>query len=42
MVNKIKTLEERENELIKIGKEKGYITYEILAETLKGLEKFMI
>ncbi len=38
MVNKIKTLEERENELIKVGKEKGYITYEKLAETLKGLE----
>ena len=38
MVNKIKTIEERENELIKIGKEKGYITYEKLAEALKGLE----
>ena len=38
MVNKIKTLEEREEELIKLGKEKGYITYEILAESLKGLE----
>ena len=38
MVNKIKTIEEREEELIKIGKEKGYITYEILAESLKGLE----
>ena len=38
MVNKIKTLSEREEELIKIGKEKGYITYEKLAEALKGLE----
>ena len=38
MVNKIKTLAEREEELIKIGKEKGYITYEKLAEALKGLE----
>ena len=38
MVNKIKTLEERETELIKLGKEKGYITYETLAESLKGLE----
>ena len=38
MVNKIKTLSEREEELIKIGKEKGYITYEKLAEELKGLE----
>ena len=38
MVNKIKTFEEREEELIKLGKEKGYITYETLAESLKGLE----
>ncbi|MBQ3021158.1 MAG: RNA polymerase sigma factor RpoD [Bacilli bacterium] len=38
MVNKIKTLEEREAELIKIGKEKGYITYEVLADSLKGLD----
>ena len=38
MVNKIKTLSEREEELIKIGKEKGYITYEKLAEALKWLE----
>ncbi len=34
----IKTLEERENELIEIGKQNGYITYEQLAEKLKGLE----
>ena len=38
MVNKIKTIEERENELILKGKEKGYITYETLADALKGLE----
>ena len=38
MVNKIKTIEEREAELILKGKEKGYITYETLAEALKGLE----
>ncbi len=38
MVNRIKTFEERENELVKKGKEKGYITYEELAEALKGLE----
>ena len=38
MVNKIKTIEERVNELILKGKEKGYITYETLAEALKGLE----
>ncbi len=38
MVNKIKTIEEREAELIEKGKVKGYITYETLAEALKGLE----
>jgi len=38
MVAKIKTIEEREEELIKSGKEKGYITYETLADALKGLE----
>ena len=38
MVNKIKTIEEREQELIEKGKVKGYITYETLAEALKGLE----
>ena len=38
MVNKIKTIEEREQELIEKGKVKGYITYETLAESLKGLE----
>ncbi len=37
-INKIKTLEERETDLIKLGKEKGYITFEQLAEELKGLE----
>ena len=34
----IKTLEEREKELIELGKKEGYITYEQLAEKLKGLE----
>lgn len=38
MKNEIKTFEERKKTLIKIGKEKGYITYEELAEELKGLE----
>ena len=38
MVGNIKTLDEREKDLIKIGKEKGYVTYEQLAESLKGLE----
>ncbi len=37
-MNEIKTLEERENNLITKGKEKGFITYEELAEELKGLE----
>ena len=34
----IKTLEERENNLIQKGKEKGFITYEELALELKGLD----
>lgn len=34
----IKTFEERKNELLKLGKEKGVITFEQLAESLKGLE----
>ena len=37
-MNEIKTLEERENSLITKGKEKGFITYEELAEELKGLD----
>ena len=38
MVGNIKTFEEREKDLIKIGKGKGYVTYEQLADSLKGLE----
>lgn len=38
MAKEIKTLEEREQELLKKGKEKGFITYEELAEELKGLD----
>ena len=38
MVGEIKTLEERKNKLIKLGKSQGYITYEQLANELKGLE----
>lgn len=38
MAKEIKTLEEREQDLLKKGKEKGFITYEELAEELKGLE----
>jgi RNA polymerase primary sigma factor len=37
-INEIKTFEERKNELVKIGKEKGFVTYEELANSLKGLE----
>ncbi len=38
MINEIKTFEERKQELVKLGKEKGFITYEVLASHLKGLE----
>ena len=38
MVNIIKTFDERKDELIKEGKEKGFITFEGLADALKGLE----
>ncbi len=38
MFNEIKTFEERKKELIKAGKQKGSITYEELADKLKGLE----
>jgi len=34
----IKTFEERKEELIKKGEEKGYITFEELASSLKGLD----
>ena len=38
MINEIKTFEERKLELVKVGKEKGFITYEVLADALKGLD----
>ena len=38
MINEIKGFEERKKELVKLGKEKGFITYEQLAHQLKGLE----
>ncbi len=34
----IKTFEQRKKDLIKMGKEKGFLTYEELAEELKGLD----
>ena len=38
MVGEIKTLEERKNKLLAKGKKQGFITYEQLADDLKGLE----
>ncbi len=38
MINEIKTFEERKEALVKLGLERGYITYEELAKKLKGLE----
>ena len=37
-MNEIKTFKERKEELVKKGKENGYITYEQLADALKGLD----
>ena len=37
-MNEIKTFDERKSELVKKGKEKGFITYEELANSLKGLD----
>ena len=37
-VNEIKTFDERKQELIEIGQKKGYITFEQLANALKGLD----
>lgn len=38
MVGEIKTIEERRNKLLALGRKQGYITYEQLADELKGLE----
>ena len=38
MVEEIKTLDERKNKLLAIGKKQGFVTYEQLADQLKGLE----
>ena len=38
MVNEIRSFEERKKELVKNGKSKGFITYEELANALKGLD----
>ena len=38
MVEEITTFEERKNKLLTLGKKQGYITYEQLADHLKGLD----
>ena len=38
MVGEIRTLEERKNKLLALGKKQGFITYEQLADELKGLD----
>ena len=38
MINEIKSFDERKQELVKKGKEKGFISYEDLASALKGLD----
>ena len=38
MINEVKTFEDRKDALIKVGLEKGYVTYEQLANELKGLD----
>ena len=38
MFEEIKTFEERKKELVELGKKKGNITYEELAEKLKNLD----
>ena len=38
MLNEIKTFDERKKELVKKGKAKGFISYEELANSLKGLD----
>lgn len=38
MINEIKTFEERKEELVQIGKEKGFLSFEQLAVALKGLD----
>ena len=37
-MEEIKRLKDREKELLEVGKKQGYITYEVLAEHLKGLD----
>ena len=38
MVGEIKTIDERKEKLIELGKQQGFVTYEQLADELKGLD----
>ena len=38
MLNEVKSIEERKKSLLELGKQKGYVTYEQLADELKGLD----
>ena len=38
MLNEVKSIEERKESLLLVGKQKGYVTYEQLADELKGLD----
>ncbi len=38
MINEIKSFEERKNDLLVLGTTQGFITYDQIAETLKGIE----
>ena len=38
MVGEIKTIDERKDKLIELGKQQGFVTYEQLADELKGLD----
>ena len=37
-INEVKTFDERKEELLVLGKKEGFITFEQLAEALKGLD----
>ena len=38
MINEVKSFDERKKTLVEFGKKKGYVTYEELANELKGLD----
>ncbi len=38
MINEVKSFDERKTALVELGKKKGYVTYEELANELKGLD----